>query len=103
MEHMSQDIKTTPSGVLHTGVYNLVWGSSEKRAAFGEHPIPADEATQVGSTAIDAQEEGITVQLPDSREWMRVDLGRFFFGSSIFIGFSWNFGEQAMECGLHER
>ena len=26
-----------------------------------------------------------------------------FFGSSIFIGFSWKFGELAMECGLHER
>ena len=40
-------------------------------------PFFADEVTQVGSTAIDAQEEGITVPCPDSREWIRVYVGEF--------------------------
>ena len=53
---------------------------------------------QVGSTAIDAQEEGITVPCPDFlREWMRVTVvGEFFFGIFWlfeFHGFSMVFME----------
>ena len=80
-------------------------GYNGSRVSWGTHgvllpigpPLFADEVTQVGSTAIDAQEEGITVPCPVFfGEWMRVVCWRVlfwhilaYFGSSTFMVFQW--------------